>query len=44
VHEQIKRILSDLRRMRKEGAYAAFDNGYTAPVSTSPQAGKPGGL
>ena len=25
VHEQIKRILADLRRMKKDGAYANFD-------------------
>lgn len=44
VHEQIKRILADLRRMRKEGAFAAFDNSHSAPASTSPQGGKPSGL
>ena len=27
VHEQIKRILADLRRMKKDGAYANFDKG-----------------
>ena len=27
VHEQIKRILADLRRVKKDGAYANFDKG-----------------
>jgi hypothetical protein len=44
VHEQIKRILADLRRMRKEGAFAAFDNVKSAPVADSPPTGRPGGL
>jgi len=44
VHEQIKRILADLRRMRKEGAFAAFDDVSSAPVAKSSQTGKPGGL
>jgi hypothetical protein len=44
VHEQIKRILADLRRMRKEGVFAAFDNVHSAPVANTSQTGKPGGF
>jgi HAAS domain-containing protein len=42
VHEQIRRVLADLRRMRKEGAFAAFDSTHTAPAAASPPAGKSG--
>jgi len=44
VHEQIKRILADLRRMRKEGAFAAFDNAQSAPVANTSKTANPGGL
>ncbi len=44
VHEQIKRILADLRRMRKEGAFATFDNAQSAPVANTPKTASPGGL
>lgn len=44
VHEQIKRILADLRRMKKEGAFATFDNDHgLAPSPSAPQAAKPAG-
>jgi hypothetical protein len=33
VHEEIKRILSDLRRVRKDGAFANFEKDHTAPPS-----------
>jgi hypothetical protein len=39
VHEQIKRILADLRRMKKDGAYANFDKGPTdQPASATKDA------
>jgi hypothetical protein len=47
VHEQIKRILADLRRMRKEGAFTSLDKDHgnlldkdrSAPPTTSSQPG-----
>jgi hypothetical protein len=44
VHEQIKRILADLRRMRKDGAFAAFDHVTSAPVANTTRPARPNGL
>jgi hypothetical protein len=44
VHEQIKRILADLRRMRKEGAFATLEPTRTAAPNKPTPAGKESGL
>jgi hypothetical protein len=44
VHEQIKRILADLRRMRKAGAFAPLEKDHAGPSTTSAQGGTARGL
>jgi hypothetical protein len=44
VHERIKGVLADIRRMKKEGAFSTLDKDHSTPQFVTPQGGTAAGF